>query len=440
MKLVSRLSSADGFDGVDHEDSEDDDGDDEGEGGSGTSPAPTASKTPSSTAAGEKAKKKKRFNISELFNAGLFFADRLKFLCCACKKKFDREEDKIEHLKEAHEDRDQINYHIEEKRKNHAIPHEIMLGDISTFWKSCRPMASGEVECGICEETEANEDKLLGHFYDKHVSALNKHAWKPQRKAVQKYLQEQKQEMRLLQQQQKKSALKSPKPSSSKLPQQPPPQQQQQLLQGEEAAASAKQFRYIFAFFCLKTENGETTPRTFLEMAGCVKCALYFASRKDRKRHSWTAHANEPLGKYEVVPSKDQLKDFKAADSNALETLKNCSCLHCGFFFCTSASREKHGTATCPLKDQEADKATAAAAAAAASSTPSLEDGLKSDLLAAFTPKQHPKCLECDIEYPDETTKSRHNIRFHGHLFNPEMSSDDDSESEGEIFLRAYGY
>ena len=124
MKLVSRLSSADGFDGVDHEDSGDE-GDGEGESGRASPAASTAE------FASQPAKvKKKKFHIADFFNAALFFADRLKFLCCACKKKFNKEDDKIKHLNEVHADREQTNYDAEEKRKNHAFPPEVRDNNI----------------------------------------------------------------------------------------------------------------------------------------------------------------------------------------------------------------------------------------------------------------------------------------------------------------------
>ena len=435
MKLVSRLSqSADGFDGVDHEES-----DQEGEGeearrkedgeknGAGGSVAANGGD-------GKNKSKSRKNNISDFFNPGLFFADRLKFLCCTCKKKFEKDVDKAEHVRACHpeEGEQRVAYDRFEKTKNEEFLPEFSVTEIETFWKACQPCedggeGGGGFECGVCDEKAASEDLLRTHYYDNHIKFLFKKAWKPQRKIVQKYLKEARKEQ---QQQQSSPATKSPKPV--KLPQQPSQQQQLQQQQTEEV-----KFRYIFACWPLNTENKDRiVPRTFLEMAGCSKCNLYFASRKDRKRHSRSTHADDPLPKFETLPRPAAAIDYKHADETALETLRNCSCLECGLFFCSSLFHKKH-----------ADKCFKGAVIEAnGQQRPSLEKGLKGDLLAAFTPKQHLVCQECnDASFENEAKKTAHNSKIHGHKFNLEMSSDDESDSEGnqgpgfESILQLYG-
>ena len=169
--------------------------------------------------------------------------------------------------------------------------------------------------------------------------------------------------------------------------------------------------RYIFAYNPVTDDN---KPRTFLEMAGCVRCSLYFASRRDRKRHSKSAHASDPLPKYEA-PAKDASLKYTAADPTALETLRHCSCLGCGFFYVTSALRAKHAS-SCRSKHPDSP----------------LEDGLTRDLMPAIMPKKVLNCPECDHDYNTESTKASHNITRHGIRWNCSLSSDDESESEGK--------
>ena len=415
MRLVSRLSSADGFDGVDHEDSGDGgDGDDEDEGESTTTTTPTASEAASTTTTEKAEKKKRKFaNITSMFNPALYFADRLKFLCCGCKKKFEKESDKSDHLSAAHGGGDEA-YEAEEKRKNESFLPEFSVGDIDTFWTACRESEFGGFECAICEEKAPSEEQSMAHFWDRHIPELRKKAWKPQRKQVHRYLREQRQAQRGKEPRSPTPPPPTPKSSKLKLAQ---PQAQ--------PTSDANYFRYIFANTPTKMEDGGIEPRTFLEMAGCGKCSLYFSSRTDRKRHSKSAHADDPLPKFETAPKG--AVGFRAADAKAMETLKSCSCLDCGLFFCSSLFREKH---ICPVE----------------STSPAvLEEVLKSDLMPAYTPKQYPKCLECRSEFVNEIKKAQHNYKGHGHNQNDPITSDDESDADGkegpgyESILQLYG-
>ena len=385
MKLVSRLSSADGFDGVDHEDS-DHDGDDEGEGGHNHK----EDRVPSSTT--PQTSKHKKNHIKHLFDPARYLADRLKFICLACHKKFDRESDKASHLDQAHPG-DRADYEEREREKNETIPVDITIHDMDTFWRACQPIASG-VECGICEEKAGHEDQLLAHYYDNHVPALRKKGWQSQRKVTEKYLRAKRQER--LQQRQQQQLSKSAKPA----------------------------YRLLFATWPIDDKN---EPKSLLETVGCSQCSLYFGSKRQRRLHWQSVHAQQPFLKHNALAKGEPLH-YHAADAETLETLRRCCCLPCGFYFFSSVLRDKHA-AGCKME----------------TSTSNLEDGLKKDLWPAYTPKVHAACPECQSTFESDTKKSAHNHKVHGIRGMGECSSDDDTDAEGkegpgyESLLRLFG-